>query len=72
MPPRTSHHGPSRKLTQGQPVDVVAAAHAADWKKGLADWDQTPERIARLKAAADFNVYTPGSRAGTPLALLGR
>jgi hypothetical protein len=60
----------SEAAAQGQPVDALAAMHAAEWKKGLAEWDQAPDRIARLKAAADFKVYTPGSRAGTPLALL--
>jgi hypothetical protein len=46
------------------------AAEARRWKSGLAEWDQAPDRIARLKAAAEVRVYTPGSRAGTPLALL--
>ena len=40
------------------------------WRKGLADWGQAPERIARLKAAADFTVYTPGSNAGKPVNVL--
>src|SRR5580765_7624776 len=51
--------------------DVLAAKEAAAWKAGLAEWDQTPDRIARLRAAADIKLYTPGSRAATPLALLG-
>jgi hypothetical protein len=50
--------------------DSRAAEQAAKWRSGLAEWDQTPDRIARLQAAADVRVYTPGSRAGTPLALL--
>ena len=29
-------------------------------------------RIARLREAAEVRVYTPGSRAGTPLAILGQ
>ena len=41
------------------------------WKDGLAEWNQDGARIARLKAAADVTVYTPGSRIGTPLAVLG-
>ena len=40
------------------------------WKKGLADWGQDGERIARLRAAADFAIYTPGSRAGRPVSIL--
>ena len=53
-------------------VDAYAADIAKRWKDGLAEWDQDGSRIARLKAAADVRVYTPGSRAGTPLAILGR
>jgi len=50
--------------------DAFAAQQAELWKKGLADWDEDGARIARLRAAADFRLYTPGSRAGVPLALL--
>ena len=50
--------------------DAFAAQQAEMWKKGLAEWDEDGARIGRLKAAADFRVYTPGSRAGVPLALL--
>jgi len=55
----------------GIPVPEFAAGQAAAWRKGLAGWDQGPERIARLKAAADFAIYTPGSTAGLPLSVLG-
>jgi len=48
------------------------AARQADlWRKGLADWGQGPERIERLRSAAEFAVYTPGSRAGLPVNALG-
>ena len=36
---------------------------------GLASGQQ-PERIARLRAAADVAIYTPGSDAGIPLSVL--
>jgi len=52
-------------------VDAYAADIAKRWKAGLAEWDQDGSRIARLRAAAEVRVYTPGSRAGTPLAILG-
>ncbi len=52
-------------------VDAYAAETAQRWKAGLAEWDQDGARIAKLKAAADVTVYTPGSRIGTPLAILG-
>jgi Helicase HerA, central domain len=43
---------------------------AAQWQQGLADWGQSPERISRLRAAADVAIYTPGSNAGMPLTVL--
>lgn len=50
--------------------DDFAAKTAATWTKGLESWGQDGARIARLKAAADFAIYTPGSRAGLPLSIL--
>jgi hypothetical protein len=47
-----------------------AAREAERWKKGLADWSQDGGRIARLRAAAEFTVYTPGSTAGVPVSIL--
>jgi len=55
---------------QDRTPDAEAQAVADRWRAGLAEWDQPPERIARFAAAADRAVYTPGSRAGRPLALL--
>jgi len=49
----------------------LAAKQAELWRKGLADWGQDTERIGRLRAAADFAVYTPGSQAGLPVNTLG-
>src|SRR5262245_16024553 len=47
------------------------AAQQADlWKKGLADWSQDGARIQRLKEAAEFSIYTPGSNAGIPVSIL--
>ena len=44
---------------------------ASRWREGLAATGQTPERIARLQAAVDMAIYTPGSRIGRPLSVLG-
>src|SRR5918993_4063046 len=44
------------------PADY-AAQQAELWKSGLAKWGQDGERIRRLRASADFAVYTPGSGA---------
>lgn len=47
------------------------AARQADlWRKGLADWGQDGSRIQRLRDAADFAIYTPGSNAGLPVSIL--
>jgi hypothetical protein len=54
----------------GMTPDAFAAQQAATWKAGLAEWGQDGARIERLRAAADFAIYTPGSRAGLPLSIL--
>src|SRR6058998_3489815 len=54
----------------GVTPDAFAAQQAETWKKGLADWGQDGARIERLRAAADFAIYTPGSRIGRPLSIL--
>src|SRR5262245_48983362 len=55
---------------RGLDVDAFAADTATRWREGLAAWGQSPERIARLRAAADVVLYTPGSEAGIPLGVL--
>jgi hypothetical protein len=55
---------------KGQSVEAFAAATAENWKKGLAEWDQAPERITRLKSAAEVAIYTPGAETGLPLSVL--
>ncbi len=54
----------------GKEVAVFAAEQAERWKKGLADWGQDGARIQRLKDAAEFTIYTPGSTAGVPVSVL--
>ncbi|MCC7177629.1 MAG: ATP-binding protein [Acidobacteria bacterium] len=54
----------------GQTPEAYGAAEAAKWAKGLADWGQDGERITRLKGAADFVVYTPGSTMGRPVSIV--
>ncbi|MFN2382970.1 MAG: ATP-binding protein [Gemmatimonadota bacterium] len=55
---------------QGLDPDTHAAAQATLWREGLAQWGQDGERIRRLRAAAEFTIYTPGSSAGTPISIL--
>lgn len=51
------------------PADL-AAQEARKWAEGLAEWDQSGERIARLAKSAEFAVYTPGSNAGRSISIL--
>ena len=55
---------------KGMSVEDFAAKTANDWRNGLASWEEGPDRIKALKAAADFAIYTPGSEAGLPVSIL--
>ena len=55
---------------KGLSPDDYAAQQADAWKNGLASWGEDGERIARLRDAADFAIYTPGSNAGIPVSIL--
>jgi hypothetical protein len=50
--------------------DDYARQQAELWQKGLAAWGEDGARIQRLRDAADFAIYTPGSNAGIPLSIL--
>ena len=54
----------------GQTTEGFAAAEAEKWSKGLSEWGQDSARIERLRASADFALYTPGSSAGRPLSIV--
>ncbi len=54
----------------GMSKEQFAAETASRWRNGLAQWGQTPERIARFRDAAELVIYTPGSSAGVPLSIL--
>ena len=55
---------------QGMTPEDFSQQQADAWRKGLAEWGQEPVRIQRLKDAADFVIYTPGSNAGLPVSIL--
>jgi hypothetical protein len=55
---------------KGVSVSDFAAKTAESWKNGLAEWNQAPERIGKLRAAADVAIYTPGADTGLPLSVL--
>ncbi|REJ97773.1 MAG: ATP-binding protein [Planctomycetota bacterium] len=61
---------PDAAARNGMTVAEYAAEMAKTWQDGLAQWGQTPERIARLRDAADTAIYTPGSNAGLPVSVL--
>ena len=55
---------------KGLSPDDFAKQQAETWKKGLAEWGEDGARIQRMKDAADFAIYTPGSTAGLPVSIL--
>ena len=55
---------------KGLSVAEFAGQQATLWQKGLGEWGQSGERIKKLRDAADFAVYTPGSNAGLPVSIL--
>lgn len=61
---------PEDAARKGLSVPDYAAQQAALWQKGLGDWGQSGERIQRLRDAAEFVIYTPGSNAGVPVSIL--
>jgi hypothetical protein len=54
----------------GATADDFAATEAQRWRDGLAAWGQDGARISRLRSAASFTIYTPGSKAGVPVSIL--
>src|SRR6185436_16633193 len=54
----------------GKSVEEFAADEAGRWTRGLADWGEDAARIQRLRDAAEFTIFTPGSTAGVPVSVL--
>lgn len=61
---------PADATRKGLTVEELGAKTADTWRKGLAEWQQEPERIARFRDAVDINIYTPGAETGLPLSVL--
>lgn len=57
-------------VRKGQSVPERAATVAETWRRGLAEWGQTGERIARMRRSVELAIYTPGSEGGRPLSIL--
>ena len=54
----------------GLSPDAFAAHQADTWSKGIEAWGQDASRIERFRRAAEFAIFTPGSRAGLPVSIL--
>src|SRR5688500_518574 len=54
----------------GMSEEAFAAEQAGTWIAGLEAWGQDAARVQRLRQAADFTIFTPGSRAGRPISIL--
>src|SRR5512138_1526867 len=61
---------PDDAARKGLSVEDFAAQQAGLWQKGLSDWGEDGQRIARLRDSAEFVIYTPGSSAGLPVSIL--
>jgi hypothetical protein len=61
---------PREASRKGKSIDEFASDTAAMWKKGLASWGQSPERVRKFKDAVDVAIYTPGSNNGIPMTVL--
>jgi hypothetical protein len=55
----------------GVSPDEFAAQQATAWNDGLASWGISSDRLAALKNGAHYTIYTPGSRSGVPLNIVG-
>jgi hypothetical protein len=55
---------------EGKSPEQLATEAAGIWKKGLAKWDISTERITRVREGVDYAIYTPGSDAGLPVSIL--
>lgn len=49
----------------------AAVEKAQMWKDGLARSGIEPSRIQKLRDTVDFSIYTPGSKSGIPLNIIG-
>jgi hypothetical protein len=61
---------PEDARQKGIGVRQYAEEVAGRWRQGLAETNQTPERIGRLRASSEWRIYTPGSETGLPLSVL--
>src|SRR5258708_5673902 len=61
---------PDDAARAGLDMNEFARDVAQQWRDGLASWSIVPQRIAAMKNAAQFSIYTPGSDSGLPVSIL--
>ncbi|MCC6957601.1 MAG: DUF87 domain-containing protein, partial [Anaerolineales bacterium] len=61
---------PDQARRSDQTIEEAARQTAELWRKGLSDWEITPERLKALKESVQFAVFTPGSDSGLPVSIL--
>lgn len=61
---------PSVAAQKGITPAELAEKTASTWRNGLAEWDESSERIQQFNNSVDKVIYTPGSSAGIPLTVL--
>jgi hypothetical protein len=61
---------PEAARREGKAINVAAADAAAQWRRGLAEWELGPSEMGELALAREAVIFTPGSEAGTPLNIL--
>ena len=61
---------PEEARRKGVTAEEFAREQADLWRQGLAAWGQDAARIQRLRDAAEFTVFTPGSNAGLQVSVL--
>jgi hypothetical protein len=62
---------PAQAEAAGTTPDAFAEQQAEIWAKGMLGWGYTARNIADLRATTDFTIYTPGSRSGVPVNIVG-
>ena len=55
---------------EGKTAAQAAGEAASSWKKGLAEWGITPQRIQALQRSVQYAIYTPGSESGLPVSVI--
>jgi len=57
---------------KGKTLNEFAREKAELWRNGLKKWGQDPSRIREMKEKVEFEIYTPGHTAGTPVSILSK